>query len=170
MGRPEAMDALPEPLRRAVVEWVLSHARHTSTRMYRKFNLVEHGIKQDTFRRWVRRTRERSPDYVPTDETDRDYVDAEELLGALAIERLESGNVKSVAPLMMAFAARRRVSIQERAEERATEKHDVWKREAAAKLAAQKADADAQFDALADEEDIPAKVRDAVKQLYGISL
>ncbi len=125
MGRPEAMDALPEPLRRAIVEWVLSHARHTATRIYRKFNLAEHGIKTSTFRHWVRRTRERAPDYLHQDETDRDYDDAEELLSALTTERLESGDVKSVAPLMMAMAARRRVSIQERAENRAKELHDI---------------------------------------------
>ncbi len=173
MGRYEVMDTLPDALRQEIDEWILSRAKHSASRIYRKFNLVERGIKADTFRRYVKRKRDAAGAAGVEDATDRDYSTADELLMALVIEKCESGETKhmtGIASMLRAIADRRRLEIDQQADERAQQKHDAWLDDKRRELAAKKAAADRQLDQLAASEGVPEKVCDAVKRLYGIDL
>ena len=172
-GRPSVMDDLPDALRRSIDEWIRSHAHHSAPRIYRRFNLVERELKPDTFRRYVTRVRERGGATSDADSIERDYVDADDLVVELLIERAETGDAKHFAGIsaaLRALADRRRLKLGEVASRRAGEKHEAWRQELEAKLAKQKVEADSKLDRLADDNGIPEKVRDAVKKLYGINL
>ncbi len=128
-GRPEAMDGLPEALRREVDEWILSHAHHSAASVYRKFNLVERGIKPRTFRGYVERLREQHKgEVVPQPAAESGLKEADTLLIDLMIEKAFTGETKhflGIASALRALADRRRLTIDEFAEKRAAELHDI---------------------------------------------
>ncbi len=129
-GRPEAMDGLPEVLRRSVDEWILSNGRHSAIRIFRRFNLVERGIKSDTFRRYVARVRDRAAEDPDSPSSSRSSPRARLLDKALSLaeERLDAKDAKHLPGIMAVVRAANdmlRVEIEEAAETRAEELHQI---------------------------------------------
>lgn len=169
------MDELDPPLLRDLDLAIESDAEESPRSLFRRFGLSQRGVGYAQFRKHAYRLRQALPEGEKP-EPDADVDPDMEDLGRGARRELKrlltSGGVKPYVLINLAklCLADQLIDIRQQAEDRAAEKHAAWRREVEAKLAVQKSAADANLDALAEEEDIPAKVRDAVKQLYGISL
>ncbi len=173
-GRPPAGKAITDldpAILKDIKGWVDSDKRHTATSVYQRFNLIERDISLRSFQRWVSKRRKanaaNSAEAEPPAAIDRSSP--EDLMLSLLIERAEAGDPKhfaSIGSALRALCDYRRLGFEEAAEKRAQEIHE----EKMAEARKRKTKADSEMDRISVKGGIPDKVRDAVKNLYGIAL
>jgi len=157
-------------LLRDVRQWVDSDRRYSAVEIHRKFDLVGHGISLRSFSRWVSKRRKEQAETGRADYgTPQGGTDAEGLVLGLLIQRAEAGDPKhmaSIASALRALCDFRRLGFDEAAEKRAAEIHE----EKMAEIRELKAQADSGLDRIAVAKGIPDDVRNAIKDVYGLTI
>lgn len=135
----KSMETLDAGLSAQVDQWIVSNKWHTAASIYRRFNLVEHGINPRTFRMYVAKLRGKSgragrPDVL---------ADACSASGSLSsLEELDSKliglvhiladaqdpkHLPNIAAMMSVISGRMKLRMLE-------ERHEVWHEETRRKL------------------------------------
>lgn len=117
---------LPRSLVQSIDRHIDSHKNNSARSVYNKFGLADRGINERTFRLYVQERRESHQNGEPDDH--ETPIDPYARAMRLAIERIDAGDPKHLAGIssfLRALLDHRRVDLDEAADRRAAELHEV---------------------------------------------